>query len=84
MKMSCCSADCSVECRRSSTQRPDDEANLGVIPRELAYSRKSVDQRVNLVQTTHKDENVTALVHVCSVIRSDSSLPRVLSISRRI
>lgn len=42
------------------------------MPRGIAHSRKGVDQRVDLVQTAHEDEDVSALIHVCSVIRSDS------------
>lgn len=45
---------------------------LRVTPRGIAHSRKGVDQCVDFVQAAHEDENVAALIHVCSVIRSDS------------
>lgn len=42
------------------------------MPRGIAHSCKGVDQRVDFVQAAHEDEDVAALIHVCSVIRSDS------------
>lgn len=45
---------------------------LRVMPRGIAHSCKGVDQRVDFVQAAHEDEDVSALIHVCSVIRSDS------------